>query len=116
MNVTYRYAAFLLFGVFISSVSQVLLKKAAGKTYKNFISSYLNPLVIIAYGIFFCATFLSIYAYKVIPLSMGPVLESTGYIYVTIFGAIIFHEKVNIRKLLALIMIILGIIVYTHGL
>ena len=40
----------LLFSVFISSVSQILLKKAADRTYESSLKEYLNPLVI---GIFF---------------------------------------------------------------
>ena len=46
------YSCFVLFGTFISSVSQVILKKASGKKYDSFIKEYLNPLVIIAYAIF----------------------------------------------------------------
>ena len=43
---------------------------------------------------------------------MGPVLEATSYIYVTIFGVTIFKEKMNIRKVIALGTIIVGIVVY----
>lgn len=106
------YAGILLFGVFISSVSQVMLKKAAQKKYEPWWKEYLNPLVIAAYVIFFGATFCSIYAYKVVPLSMGPILEATSYIYVTIFGVAIFHEKLNQRKILALVLIVCGISIY----
>ena len=87
------YPCILLLGVFLSSVSQVMLKKAALRTYETKLREYLNPLVISAYMIFFGTTFLSIYAYKGIPLSMGPVLESTSYLYVTFFSVTIFHEK-----------------------
>ena len=106
------YSLILLAGVFISAISQVMLKKAAMKTYKDKISEYLNPLVIFAYVLFIGTTFLSILAYKGIPLSLGPVLESTSYIYVTIFGVKIFHEKMNKKKYLALGLIIAGILVY----
>ena len=85
------YPCILLLGVFLSSVSQVMLKKAALRTYETKLREYLNPLVISAYMIFFGTTFLSIYAYKGIPLSMGPVLESTSYLYVTFFSVTIFH-------------------------
>ena len=34
----------LLFSVFISSVSQILLKKAANRTYESPLKEYLNPL------------------------------------------------------------------------
>lgn len=107
------YSLFLLFGVFISAISQVLLKKAALKTYDHPMKEYLNPLVIIAYAMFVGTTFLSIIAYRGIPLSMGPILESTSYIYVTFFGVKVFGEKVNKKKIVALGLIILGIIVYS---
>ena len=106
------YASIMLLGTFISSVAQVLLKKEAQVRHESVIQEYLNARVIIAYIIFFGATFLSIYAYKVVPLSMGPILEATGYIYVTAFGAAIFKEKIGGKKLLALALIIGGIVVY----
>lgn len=116
MSRTLTYALFALFGVFISGISQVLLKKSAGRQYSSAIREYLNPLVIVAYAMFFGATLLSVYAYKGIPLSMGPILDATGYIYVTIFGIAIFHERLNRRRVLALALIILGIVVYSLGL
>jgi multidrug transporter EmrE-like cation transporter len=107
------YIGIMLAGVFISSVAQVLLKKAAERRYDSLWQQYINPAVIIAYVIFFCATFMSIYAYKRVPLSMGAILEATGYIYITLFSVKIFHEKINKRKLLALVLIITGITVYS---
>lgn len=106
------YSCVLLLGVFISAISQVMLKKAAMKKHNSVIKEYLNPLVIFAYVLFVGTTFLSILAYKGIPLSMGPILEATSYIYVTIFGVTIFKEKMNLKKVVALGMIIVGIVVY----
>lgn len=106
------YSCVLLLGVFISAISQVMLKKAAMKKHDSVIKEYLNPLVIFAYVLFVGTTFLSILAYKGIPLSMGPILEATSYIYVTIFGVTIFKEKMNSKKVVALGMIIVGIVVY----
>lgn len=107
------YSLIYLFGTFISAISQVMLKKAAQKIYPTRLKEYLNPLVITAYTIFFVATLCSIYAYKVVPLSLGPILECTGYIYVTIFGVCLFGEKVGIKKIFALFLIILGLIIYS---
>lgn len=107
-----RYVCLLLLGTFLASISQVMLKKAALRSYETKLQEYLNPLVIFAYIIFFGTTFLSIFAYRGIPLSMGPVLEATSYIYVAIFGITIFKEKFNVRKSLALALIIGGILVY----
>ena len=109
------YILVLMTGVFVSAVSQVMLKKAALKTYDSPIKEYLNPMVIIAYMLFFGTTFLSVLAYKGIPLSMGPIIEATSYIYVTFFGVKIFHDKMNRKKYLALGLIIVGIIIYSMG-
>jgi len=107
------YAALMLAGTFISAVAQVLLKKEAQVKHGSVIEEYLNPRVIIAYIIFFGATFLSIFAYRVVPLSMEPILEATGYIWVTIFGVTIFRERMNKTKIIALGLIIAGIVVYS---
>lgn len=112
-NTKLIYAVILLFGVFIAAISQVILKKATLKHYNSLLLEYLNPLVIIAYTMFVGTTFLSIIAYKGIPLSMGPVLETTSYIYITLFGVTIFKEKINLKKIIALALIIIGIIIYT---
>lgn len=106
------YAGLLLLGVFLSAVSQVMLKKAALRTYPSKIREYLNPLVIFAYVIFVGTTLISVFAYRVVPLSLGPILEATSYIYVTIFGAAIFRETINVRKICGLLLIIAGIGVY----
>ena len=109
----FRYALLLLTGTFIASVSQIILKKAALKTYNSKVQEYLNFPVISAYIIFVLTTLLSVLAYKGIPLSMGPILEATSYIYITFFGVKIFGEKINKRKIIGLILILLGIAVYS---
>ena len=103
----------MLLGVFISSVAQVLLKKASQRQYDSVVKEYLNVPVMSAYAIFFAATLLTIFAYRVVPLSMGAILEATGYIYVTLFSVTVFHEKIEREKIIALIMIVSGIIVYS---
>ena len=106
------YALISLLGVFLSSVSQVMLKKAAMRKYDSVLKEYLNPRVIFAYAIFFSTTLLGVLAYKGMPVSLGPVLETTAYFYITIFGVTIFKEKLNPKKLLALALIIGGIVLY----
>ena len=108
-----KYMLIYIVSVLIASVSQIILKTSSGKTYDSFIREYLNPRVIIAYGLFFLTTFISLYAYKVIPLSMGPILESTGYIWVAILSFVILGEKISKRKLMGLLVIIAGIVVYS---
>ncbi|WP_343248577.1 SMR family transporter [Diplocloster hominis] len=108
-----KYSCILLVGVFISAISQVMLKKSALKEYESKFKEYFNPSVIVAYVLFVSTTFLSIIAYKGIPLSMGPVLEATSYIYITIFGVTIFNERINAKKIIALMFIVIGITIYS---
>ena len=103
----------LLFSVFISSVSQILLKKAADKTYKDHIREYINPLVIFAYGMFFCSVILTMLALRNIPLSMQPILESAGYIFVTVMGYFFLKERIGKKKLAGIGLILLGILIFS---
>lgn len=107
------YIGIFLLGIFVSSVSQIALKKSAAQEHSSKIKEYLNLKVLGAYAIFIAATFCSIYAYKGVPLSMGPVLESTQYIFVTLLSYWILKEKVSRRKVMGLIVIIIGIIVFS---
>lgn len=112
MSTTAAYSIILLVSVFISAISQVMLKKAALREYSSPIKEYLNPLVIFAYALFVGCTLLTVLAYRGIPLSWGPVLEATSYIYITVFGAVFFQEKITPKKLLALFVIVTGICIY----
>ena len=112
-NSPFFYVVVMLIGVFLSSVSQVMLKKAAEREYPSRFREYLNPLVISAYAIYVLTTLMTVYAYKALPLSTGSVLTASGYIYVTVFGTVIFKEKITVKKILALGMIICGIVIYS---
>ncbi len=113
MNEKALFMLIFIFGVFISSASQILLKKSADKEYPNKIREYLNPRVIFAYTVFFAATLCSITAYKKIPLSLGPILESSGYVFVAVLSYLFLKEKISKKKMLGLSVIIIGIIIYS---
>ncbi len=106
------YILIYLAGIFISAVAQILLKKSANRKYKDRIKEYLNPYVIISYSIFIGATFCTIFAYKEIDLSFGPILGATEYIFVAILSKIFLKEKINKKKILGLAVICLGIAVF----
>lgn len=113
MNEKILFSLIFVFGVFISSISQILLKKSAKREYPNKIREYLNARVIFAYIIFFAATLCSILAYTIIPLSLGPILESAGYIFVAVLSWLFLKEKITKQKMLGLSIIIIGIIIYS---
>lgn len=107
------FMGIFVLGVFISSVAQIILKKSAQKEYPNKIREYLNVRVVVGYSIFFAATLCSVYAYKVVPLSYGPILESTGYIFVAILSWLFIKEKITLQKGIGIVVIIAGIVVYS---
>lgn len=107
------YSNIMLFSVFISSISQIILKKSTMKEYKNTLGEYLNPYVIIAYTIFFSSTLITIYALKYVPLSMAPIIESTGYIFILVLSRIFLNEKISRKKIFGVILILLGILLFS---
>jgi len=102
-----------LFGTFISAVSQILLKKSSQKKYNNWIREYLNVRVIAAYGIFFFATLCTVFAYKYVPLSMGPILGTVEYIFVALLSYFLLKERITKKKLFGLLIIIFGVLVFS---
>lgn len=109
------YSAIILISTFIGAVSQVLLKKSALQSYSSRTREYLNPFVVVSYALFLFTTVLSVIAYRVVPLSYGPVLEASSYLYITAFGFFIFGEKITAKKLAALALIVAGIVIYSFG-
>ena len=113
MNSKVIFSLIYLSGVFISAIAQIILKKSAGKEYESKIREYLNPYVIIAYAIFFGATFCTIYAYKGVPLSFGPILAASEYVFVAVLSKLFLKENINHKKFIGLSVIIAGIIIYS---
>ncbi len=76
---------------------------------------YLNPLVIIAYGMFFCSMMITMYCYRYVDVSAGPIFESAGYVFVGILGFIFLKEKFTAKKTIGMVLILLGIVVFSFG-
>ena len=103
----------VVFGVFISSVSQLLLKKSAVKEQKTLISEYLNAKVIIAYMLFALSVVLNILAMKCgVQLKEIPILESLGYLFVFALSYIYLHERLNRIEIIAFSFITIGIVIF----
>lgn len=113
MNNKIVFVLVFLVSVFISAFSQILLKKSANRVYENKLKEYLNPYVIIAYGLFFLSTLVTVLAYSKIEMTLGPVLEATGYLHVAILSYIFLKEKLTMKKLAGFGLIILGGIIFS---
>lgn len=97
----------------IAAVSQLFLKIAAGKNYKTWWRSYINPLVIIAYGMFFGTTILNVFALRHIPLALSAALGASGQIFVPAVSAIFLKEKISRKRLIGMLIIVVGIVVFS---
>ena len=99
--------------VLVSAFSQILLKKSAKKTYSSHLKEYLNPYVIIGYGMMAAATILTIFAYKTgLYYKSGPVIESFGYVLIMVLSLFFFGEKITLKKLIGNGLVVLGIVIF----
>ncbi|MBE5826501.1 MAG: multidrug ABC transporter [Butyrivibrio sp.] len=106
----------MIFAELLASTSQILLKKSAQKEYPSFIKEYLNILVIGGYGLLVLSMVLSIFCYGGLGYMGVVVMEPMAYIMVMILSRIVFKEKITIRKVAGVVLILAGIIVfYTLG-
>ena len=104
----YIYILLFLTSILISAFSQILLKK--GSSQKNI---YLNKYTIFGYGIMVFATLLTLFAYKKVNLSLGQILQSLSFVFVTALSRIFLHEKISTKKIIGIIIIILGVLLFT---
>ena len=107
-----RFAFAMFLSVIIASISQVLLKKSALRTYRTVVKEYLNLYVISGYGLLLVSMFLTVYAYSGMDYKNGPIIESMGNVIVLVLGYFVFGERISIRKLVGIVCIITGIIVF----
>ena len=101
-----------LLSVVIASFSQVMLKLGAGKTYNSKIREYLNVYVITGYGMLFVSMVITIVAYSHLSYLSVPVVEAVGYVLVPVLSYFIFKEKLTKRKMLGILFILAGIVIY----
>ncbi len=108
-----KYIIVWIISVLISSIAQVMLKVEANKDHASRLKEYLNPMVIIAYGIFFLSTFLTMYALKYVPLTYSPIIEPLSYIFVPVIGVLVLKEKISKRRVLGILIMFVGIVIFS---
>lgn len=106
------YVLIFIFAVFIASISQILLKKSANRNHKNWLKEILTIKVFIAYSMFLLSSMLIIYAYKGVQLKYGAIIQSSGYIFILLLGRIFLEEKITKNRILGIVLIIIGIVVF----
>ena len=107
------YYLIVIVCVFASSFSQILLKKSAIEEHQTMLGILLNRKVVISYIVMLMTVCVTIYAMKHgVLLKDMPILEATGYIFITVFSVFFLSEELTIDKVIANILIILGIVVF----
>ena len=106
------YSIIYVCGVLVASIAQIILKLSTRKQYDSIIGEYLNPYVIIGYGMFFASTIINIFALSKIDLSLGAALEALGYIFVAVLSFFILKETSTLKQIVGYVCIIIGVIFF----
>lgn len=106
------YVIIAVLGVVIAGFSQILLKKGAMRPHISFIRDYLNAPVIIGYMMMFISVLTSMIAYRGLPMMTVPIIEALGFVLVPVLSYFFFKEKFTKTKIIGIVIIILGIIIY----
>ena len=107
-----KYVLLLILAVLVSSISQIILKKSASKTYDSVLKEYLNVYVITGYVLMVISTVLVVFGLKGVPYKNEPIIESLGYLFVMILSNRLLGEKITKKKFLGNALILVGIAVY----
>ena len=106
------FALLFVLCVFVSSCTQIALKRFATQQQFSGFRIYFNRTVILSNLVFVGVTLITVILYKYIQLSTATLLNSTSYIYVLILNAIFLKEKIGKRKIIGIVFILIGVSVY----
>lgn len=107
------YKLLVIVSVLAAAGAQMLLKRGAQEQYPSFIRQYFNLWVIGGYGIMGCSLLLNIFC-----LSHGvqvkeiSIIESLSYLFVPVLSWVFFKEKITWRKIGAIMVVMVGVIVF----
>jgi small multidrug resistance pump len=101
----------IIAGVFIASFAQTLLKRSAIEKHKSPIAAFFNVRVILAYMLIAASMVLSFIGLRKVPLSYTPIPESLGQVFVLLFSYLLLGESISKKKMLGILLILVGIIV-----
>lgn len=99
--------------VFLAASAQMLLKEGARQQYDAWWRQYINGWVIGGYAIMLGTMMMNIFAMsKGVEVKEVSIIESMSYLFVPILSFIVFKERFTWRRVSAIGVIIIGIIVF----
>ncbi len=106
------YYALMLVVIVFTSIAHLLLKKGSGAPSNSKMGMYTNPNSLIAYAVFALVAFLSIYVMKGFDLKVFFSLNSLTYICIPVLSFIFLKESCTKNKLIGIVVISLGVIIF----
>lgn len=107
------YYLIVILSVFAAACAQMLLKQGARREYAPWWRQYINPWVIGGYSIMACSLVLNIWCMsKGVQVKEVSVIESMSYLFVPVLAFMLFKEKLTVRKICAIGIIIGGVIIF----
>lgn len=107
------YYLIVILSVLAAAGAQMLLKKAATIHYPSFWRQYVNPWVIGGYAIMGLAMLANIYAMsRGVQLKEVGIIESLSYLFVPVLAFMLFKEKLTMRKIYAIGVIVAGVVIF----
>lgn len=103
----------VILSVFLAACAQMLLKQGARQQYDTWWRQYVNGWVVGGYAIMFGTMMMNIFAMsKGVEVKEVSIIESMSYLFVPILSFVIFKERLTWRRVGAIAVIIIGIIVF----
>ncbi len=105
----------VLLGVFLTGISQVLLKigsQQGNNKEKRFLAAYMNIHTISAYVLLLFVTVIMVIALKEIPLKVSYAIASLTFVVVMYFSFALLNEKPTFIKIGATVLIMAGVILF----
>jgi len=107
------YYLLVIFFVFSAACAQMLLKKGALQHYDSLLHQYLNPWVVGGYLIMLGSMILNIFTLsRGVQIKEISIIESLSYLFVPALAYIFFKERITKKKIIAIVVIIIGIIIF----
>ena len=101
-----KYYIILIIMTLIGSVASFFLKK--GSSFKNILELFKNKFVYIGGILYVLSALLNIYVLKYLDYSVVLPLTSITYIWTLFISALFLKEKINIKKVVGVMLIVGG--------
>ncbi len=103
--------------VFLAACAQMLLKQGARQQYDTWWRQYINGWVVGGYAIMFGSMMMNIFAMsRGVEVKEVSIIESMSYLFVPILSFVIFKERLTWRRVGAIVVIIIGVLITLHKL